>query len=967
MPLTADQFAQAVVSAGLSSADELAALTASLANSEQPIDAHTLAARLVERQRLTKFQAEELLAGSQTPLVLGDYVLLDKIGAGGMGQVFKAQHRHMKRLVAIKLLPPALTQDEEAIKRFQREVEAAARLSHPNIVQAYDASVQRGVWYLVMEYVAGQDLASLVRERPLPVAEAIDYVRQAARGLAYAHENGVVHRDIKPANLLLDKKGTVKILDMGLARFDDAAAIKDGLTQSGQVMGTIDFMAPEQAFDIHSADARADIYSLGCTLFRLITGRNVFAGDSLVKKLMAHQTQPIPSLREHCPAAPLELAQLFERMVAKRPEERFQTMSDVGVALDHFARVVPPGTSGDASLAARSSPLEVNRSALATQAPASSIDVAEIAPTVSLASPQHGTDPVSDRSIQVARESVAQVSSRSTSRWRPSLMLIASGFATALLCALGIFWFTRNREPTRIAIPARGSAALVTIPVEIPVPPPVPRVPFVAPAASEAAPRVFGGGLLLDQRSNFIDLSEVTYDGSHDLTIEGWFKTLEFAHCEFVRFEPDGPVIFAMPKGQKGEIGAEWKDRDGKEVYAICIERLRVGQVQHVALVYRDQKMLMFVDGVPIAESEVGIQPGVIRKLKISNALMELYGLRISNRCRYAEPFVPESQFTNDEGTIALYSCVDGRGNLLRDASGKERHGKIRGGQWHSKDGTLPAVPEPLTMPLSRKEAQMYQAAWAVHLDVPTESENSLQGKLKLIPPGEFKMGRSAGDGDIFIRDKLTGDDLPAHTVTLTKPYWISATEVTQAQWQQVMGTTPWRGKQQAVDDPARPATYVSWKDAAAFCQKLSEQEKVRYRLPTEAEWEWACRAGTETAFSFGDSPTSLTEYAWGRSNSQDQPQPVGTKKPNPWDLFDMHGNAWEWCADEFAPYSAADAIDPLIQGEGDSRTQRVLRGGCFWSVPLSDYRSAARRAWPEGLGYSESGFRIVREIEPRS
>ena len=251
-----------------------------------------------------------------------------------MGQVFKAEHRRMKRVVAIKTLPKAFLKDAAAVARFQREVEAAAKLSHPNIVAAFDADEADGVNFLVMEYVAGSDLSAFVKKcGPLPVAKAVNYILQAARGLDYAHKHGVIHRDIKPANLLLDSEGTVKILDMGLARFDTASnvATQAELTGSGAVMGTVDYMAPEQALSAKHADARADVYSLGCSLYYLLTGRAAYDGDSMMAKLLAHREQPTPSLGTEVPE---EVQAVFQKMVAKKFESRFQTMSEVVAALE---------------------------------------------------------------------------------------------------------------------------------------------------------------------------------------------------------------------------------------------------------------------------------------------------------------------------------------------------------------------------------------------------------------------------------------------------------------------------------------------------------------------------------------------------------------------------------------------------------------------------------------------------------
>jgi hypothetical protein len=235
-------------------------------------------------------------------------------------------------VVALKVLAPAITKNPTAVQRFQREVEAAAHLSHPNIVTAHDASEDKGVHYLVMEYVEGSDLSGLVKKQgPLSVAQAINCILQAAQGLKQAHEVGITHRDIKPANLLLDTKGTVKILDMGLARIESAGKEGMELTQSGSIMGTCDYMSPEQALNTKHADARSDIYSLGCTLYYLLTGKTMYGGETAMEKLMAHQSNPIPALREVRPEVSKRVEAVYHKMVAKRPEDRYQTMQD-GIA-----------------------------------------------------------------------------------------------------------------------------------------------------------------------------------------------------------------------------------------------------------------------------------------------------------------------------------------------------------------------------------------------------------------------------------------------------------------------------------------------------------------------------------------------------------------------------------------------------------------------------------------------------------
>ena len=213
MAATLDEFAQQILDLELVTSEQLAALRAEL----PAPDLQGLAKLLVQRKLLTAYQAKQIYAGQGRSLLLGNYLILDKLGQGGMGMVLKAQHRRMNRLVAIKVLSPAVTKSPEMTARFHREVQAAARLEHPNIVTAYDADEAHGTHFLVMQYVEGSDLSSLVKKKgPLSISRAVECIRQTARGLAYAHSQGVIHRDIKPANLLLDLEGTVRILDMGL-------------------------------------------------------------------------------------------------------------------------------------------------------------------------------------------------------------------------------------------------------------------------------------------------------------------------------------------------------------------------------------------------------------------------------------------------------------------------------------------------------------------------------------------------------------------------------------------------------------------------------------------------------------------------------------------------------------------------------------------------------------------------------
>jgi len=299
-------------------------------------DPRALARELLTRGWLTPFQLNQLFQGRN--LVMGGYVLLERLGEGGMGKVFKARHQKLNRIVALKVIKSEHTANDSAARRFAREIEVAAKLSHPNVIQAFDADQHGDDCFFVMEYVEGIDLSCLVRKNgPLPVAQGCDCIRQAALGLQHAHERGMIHRDVKPSNLLLTARdGVIKVLDLGLARptqTEGAQDLSSTLTQVGAIIGTPDFISPEQSRSARTADGRADLYSLGCTFYYLLTGQVPFPGGNITEKLLKHHLdtpKPLPLLRPDVPAA---VAGVVERLMAKRPEDRFKTAAEVAAYL----------------------------------------------------------------------------------------------------------------------------------------------------------------------------------------------------------------------------------------------------------------------------------------------------------------------------------------------------------------------------------------------------------------------------------------------------------------------------------------------------------------------------------------------------------------------------------------------------------------------------------------------------------
>jgi serine/threonine protein kinase len=340
-PATVEDFVGLVRQSGLVPDDLLQQLLKEEAHLGTP---RRLATLLVSHSLLTRFQAEQLLRGKWRGFTIGKYKVLERIGSGGNSNVYLCEHSLVRRKAAIKVLPANRASNPSNLARFYREARASGALDHPNLVKAHDVGQDGNLHFLVMDYVDGSSLQQIVtRFGPLPVARAVDCIRQAALGLHRIHEGGLVHRDVKPGNILLDRGGVIRLLDLGLARFLSDEGESLTLQLDGKnVLGTADYLSPEQALNSHDVDLRTDVYSLGATFYFLLSGQTLFPSGTITQKLMWHQVrQPVP-LSQRCPEVPAGLEAILMKMVAKNADHRQQSMPELILALAPWSEPVDP-------------------------------------------------------------------------------------------------------------------------------------------------------------------------------------------------------------------------------------------------------------------------------------------------------------------------------------------------------------------------------------------------------------------------------------------------------------------------------------------------------------------------------------------------------------------------------------------------------------------------------------------------
>jgi serine/threonine-protein kinase len=347
-------------------------LEANVAEGEYPPEPTELASRLVKDGVLTEYQARQVLKGKSQGLVFGRYVILDFLGKGAMGKVYRAWHRMMGRVVALKILDPRYVSSTQSVARFQREMQLVGRLDHPNVVRAFDADRIGDYHFIAMEYVAGQTLQDLLKERgTLPPADVVYFASQAADGLAHAHARGVLHRDIKPSNLLLTEGRKLKVLDFGLGTLLEKEELPTALTAAGITVGTPDYISPEQARMV-KLDGRSDLYSLGCTMYHLISGQLPFKGESSMDCIVGRITGQAVSISQVKPGLPPRLVQAIEKLMATNPNDRYQTADEASAALRNLLRpknVTPPGRPAPTVAPVASVPEPVPKEAPTLEAP----------------------------------------------------------------------------------------------------------------------------------------------------------------------------------------------------------------------------------------------------------------------------------------------------------------------------------------------------------------------------------------------------------------------------------------------------------------------------------------------------------------------------------------------------------------------------------------------------------------------
>ncbi len=760
------------------------------------------------------------------------YEVIDSLGRGGMGAVYKAVEVETGRPAVLKLLRKGRFASESYRTRFRQEARAVARLKHPGIVSVRDFGELNGQLFLAMEYVEGSDIREYVIEENLGVRQISRLLIKVCEALQHAHGHGVVHRDLKPANILVDHEGNPKLVDFGLARMTERGAEgeESPLGETRAILGTLSYMSPEQTLGYPEAiDERSDLYSLGVVMYQLLTGAMPYPidcarpGDSM-QTIREEPARPPSAVRREVDS---DLDAIVLKCLHKQSERRYESARRLADDLERYLRGKP---------------------------------------------------------VQARPASGLYHVRRLTSRHQRALLAIAGAFL-ALLLVLGLFVGRLAAEEQS----ARAAAALAREDLEI-----MSNLLVELDAAEAATDRL---------------LARHRYEAAYRLA-----RNIE-------RQAPPPAGIGGFARRTRGRI-ADQAAHDLREV-ARLIEELEFG---------RARSRLRELQS---AASALGLEELCHKVAAVQKGFDEDCWAAVMNHIQRGGGTVPA---LTDFLTACPESPRAGKAHRLL----QKKLTAIRFTRW----------------PFDAEEAERRRRATARELGISVRREWTLEGASPvvwmLIPAGEYVMGTSR-EGEAFAEDQK-----PAHRVRIREAFYLSASEVTRGQFEAVMGRSPSCGEQGS----GLPAA-VSWEEARAFCEKLSGRRGAVVRLPTEAQWEYACRAGSENPYGASGSPALLFEAAWCRPGADGRPHPPGEKRSSVWGLHDIYGNMLEWCRDWYDPeyYGSAPTDEPAGPGSGK---RKVLRGGSWAAEPARAHAAQRYAASPESCDPT-FGFRILLEVGPFS
>jgi formylglycine-generating enzyme required for sulfatase activity/serine/threonine protein kinase len=912
--------------------------------------------------------------------ILGHFKLKSLLGEGSMGVVFEAQDIHLKRTVALKVLRRRIvgTSENDRVTMFLREARAAAAINHPNIVQIHEIANLKGWWYLAMEYLDAGNLYTLVKSKgPLDHLRFCSVFADAAHGLNEAHDAGIIHRDIKPQNLMLTRKGRCKVADFGLVKFDDP---NDLFHVNSRAVGTPQYIAPEVMLR-QPATGASDVYSLGCAMYFCLAGRPPYLTANRKDYYNLHVNSPIPDVRERSPHTSQAIAQLIMRAMSKRATDR-PTAAQLSQALT--AEMSRAGIDLNATLSG--------------QLPA--LTLADIPPQPAPVAPQSASSPTAPA------ESPSRPSASSASLTDPAIearnkkLLLGAGalLAVSLSVLAGAVWFV-SRKPSAspaqpvVATPTPDPQAQVNAlmsqadallaPLKPLAQEPGIAVPYAQALqlkaqvqqelrqpsndnakilAAKYLDQANALVLLNAQRLGALQVAKTASQAGAAANQAGGLREAVEEMSKAISSDAQGQRSFAL--GDFASAQTAWNN--AASLYAQAESRaLAWGafnqhkQALTQALSSDNAKLAGQATPEPIAQAQALLEKALQSAQKQDPAA----GVQF---LRQAQALLDGALEDLRQAQARQASQFSASIEALLDTARKNDN--PQNGQT-----ALAALDKLLTLKPDHAQAKELQTKIKAYYALkPGQTvTNSVKMALAYIPPGEFIMGSPADEPG-------RKDDERQHKVKISRGFFMGVTEVTQAQWQEVMGKD-YKSPDGVHPDDLRnrflgddlPADGISYAEAQAFCQALSKREGKKYHLPTEAQWEYAARAGSTTAFTTGPALSSDQANIDGYEPYPGAPAGVsrmktlyaGTFAANAWGLKDMHGNVMEWTTDLYAQYPVTDTTDPTgpVESGPPDQLTRVLRGGS-WKHYAAQARCANRSFYSPVLKANYIGFRVILE-----